>query len=258
MRLLLTNDDSHQSPLLVFAIEALEPYGLLDIVVPQREQSWRGKSMTRFTPVHEGSIEIAGRPATTLDGTPADCVNISVHHYGRPDLVVSGINAGINSGSAFLLASGTVGACLEANIAGIPGLAWSQEFNRECWQSYSATYTLSPQQAAHFGAQLARVSSVLLPLALERLKGPITWSVNVPFQLAEHPLLEGASLGANSYRSCFRRETGGFQHDLHEVEKAKEPSSDDAVLLRGNVAVTEIALSPLSARPAFDKPIPLP
>ena len=41
--------------------------------------------------------------------------------------MVSGINIGKNVGLGFVFASGTVGACLEGNIAGIPGLALSQE-----------------------------------------------------------------------------------------------------------------------------------
>ena len=47
----------------------------------------------------------------------------------KPDMVVSGINMGINMGLGFVLSSGTVGACLEANIAGVPAVALSQELD---------------------------------------------------------------------------------------------------------------------------------
>jgi len=63
-----------------------------------------------------------------LDGTPADCADIGIYHLfeSRPDLLISGINTGGNEGLGFLLSSGTVGACLEANIAGLPAVALSQ------------------------------------------------------------------------------------------------------------------------------------
>ena len=48
MRILLTNDDSHDSPLFLLAIKVLEGLGDLTIVVPAQEHSWKGKSMTRF------------------------------------------------------------------------------------------------------------------------------------------------------------------------------------------------------------------
>jgi broad specificity polyphosphatase/5'/3'-nucleotidase SurE len=41
-RILLTNDDSHDSPLFHRAIDALRPLGELHIVVPATEQSWKG------------------------------------------------------------------------------------------------------------------------------------------------------------------------------------------------------------------------
>ena len=59
-----------------------------------------------------------------MTGTPADCVNLGIYNLleSKPDIVVSGVNLGFNTGLGFLLASGTVGACFEANIAGLPGL----------------------------------------------------------------------------------------------------------------------------------------
>ena len=125
MEILLTNDDGPDSPLLGLVADDLRERGNLTVVVPKNEQSWTGKSMTRF---RELRLERMGDGAYTVDGTPPDCVNVAVHHLyeARPDLVVSGINVGSNTGIGFAFSSGTVGACLEANIIGLPAVALSQ------------------------------------------------------------------------------------------------------------------------------------
>lgn len=55
-----------------------------------------------------------------IDGTPASCVNIGLHHLSTEpfDLVISGPNLGRNTSVAYITSSGTVGAAMEAVIAG--------------------------------------------------------------------------------------------------------------------------------------------
>ena len=60
MRILLTNDDSHDSPLFLLAIRILRGLGDLTVVVPAQEQSWKGKSMTRFGELYVDRIEEIG------------------------------------------------------------------------------------------------------------------------------------------------------------------------------------------------------
>ena len=93
MHILLTNDDSHTSPLFRFAIDILKPLGDVTIVVPQEEQSWTGKSMSRFKPLALSQMKLQDDIAHCVNGTPADCVNLGVHHLCQepPDLVVSDI-----------------------------------------------------------------------------------------------------------------------------------------------------------------------
>ena len=126
---LITNDDSIDSPFLELAIRSLKKFCNLVVAVPATEHSWKGKSMTRHGPIKVESIRIAGCEGWAISGTPADCVNLAIHNLmpKKPDLVISGINIGKNIGLGFSLASGTIGACLEGNIAGIPGIALSQE-----------------------------------------------------------------------------------------------------------------------------------
>ena len=68
MRILLTNDDSHDSPLFLLAIEILRDLGDLTVVVPATEQSWKGKSMTRFGELYVDRVEPHGASAWSVSG----------------------------------------------------------------------------------------------------------------------------------------------------------------------------------------------
>ena len=82
-----------------------------------------------------------------MDGTPADCVVLGVHLLGRPDLVVSGINIGVNLGLD-LTHSGTVAAALEGTSLGIPSIAFSLDTSGE-----ELNFTL----AAEWAVRIARL-----------------------------------------------------------------------------------------------------
>ena len=63
-----------------------------------------------------------------VNGTPTDCVLLAVNHIladHRPDLVLSGINAGGNLGEDITY-SGTVAAAMEGTLLRIPAIALSQ------------------------------------------------------------------------------------------------------------------------------------
>ena len=106
-KILLTNDDSHDSPLFHYAIDALKQLGELEIAVPATEQSWKGKAMTRFGNLYAERIEIHGVPAWSISGTPADCVNLAIYNLlaEKPDIIVSGTNIGKNTGLSFMFSS---------------------------------------------------------------------------------------------------------------------------------------------------------
>ncbi|KAI0021799.1 survival protein sure-like phosphatase/nucleotidase [Xylariomycetidae sp. FL0641] len=67
-----------------------------------------------------------------VDGTPASCAQIGLHHFfqerGPVDLVVSGPNYGRNTTALFALSSGTLGAALEAAVCRRRAVALSFAF----------------------------------------------------------------------------------------------------------------------------------
>ena len=62
-----------------------------------------------------------GKQAYSVNGTPADCVNLAVGNLleRKPDVVVSGINLGYNVTMPMILSSGTVGGAMEASLLGL-------------------------------------------------------------------------------------------------------------------------------------------
>jgi 5'-nucleotidase len=131
---LLGNDDGVDSPALLPFARALEQ--ALDlpvrICVPAFERSWSSKAVTRHGHVRAEVVQREGRDVAAVDGTPADAVQLGMYSLfaeefagAPPRVVVTGINLGYNSGTAFLASSGTVWAAAEAALAGLPAIAVS-------------------------------------------------------------------------------------------------------------------------------------
>lgn len=133
MRIIVTNDDGIDSPGLHSLARALHVCGHeVVIVAPARDYSGFGAALgplhlTNQVAYEERTIEaLTGVEAYAIDGPPGLCAfSAALGGFGeRPDLVVSGINAGANMGRAVLF-SGTVGAALTAVMFDIPAMAVS-------------------------------------------------------------------------------------------------------------------------------------
>ncbi len=243
MHILLTNDDSHSSPLFHLVIDKLQPLGDLTIVVPKEEQSWTGKSISRFRPLYLDTIVLRDGQAYCVDGTPADCTNLGVHHVlkRKPDLVVSGINIGINAGLGFMLSSGTVGACLEANLAGIPALALSQSLEPWVFRAWNEEHTFPSSEVERLRQQTDTLFAAVWQHLTQRpdfLQRPVTWNVNFPFTAAPDWRLVPAVLGHTFYGSCFKQHGDRFQHELDPLQPDTRAHADGQVIRQGHVSLT--------------------
>ena len=125
--LLITNDDGIDAPALVPLAKALSRLGEVTVAAPSGERSWIGKAISKVGTVQANRVERGGLEMWSIDGFPADCVQIGSLGIldTPPDLVVSGINIGSNKGSAFATGSGTLGAAVEASNMGLGGIALS-------------------------------------------------------------------------------------------------------------------------------------
>src|SRR5271169_1686980 len=97
---LLSNDDGHGSPGIRAARLGLAQFADVVVVAPENEQSASSHALSLHRPLR---LRLVEESAFALDGTPADCVYVALHAGARilprrPDLVVSGINHGMNLG----------------------------------------------------------------------------------------------------------------------------------------------------------------
>jgi 5'-nucleotidase len=137
MLILLTNDDGIYAPGLAALEREMSTLGEVVVVAPATEQSGVGHSITYLTPLivkevfrSDGGSGGERRWGWAVEGSPADCVKIGILQFcpRPPDLVISGINGGLNAGINVLY-SGTVAAAIEGAFFGITSVAVSLEFD---------------------------------------------------------------------------------------------------------------------------------
>jgi len=130
MQILLTNDDGIYAPGLAAMERALARLGEVCVVAPAVEQSGVGHSITFLMPLMAKEIyDGERRRGWAVEGSPADCIKLALSEFcPRPDLVVSGINGGLNLGINVLY-SGTVAGATEGAVFGIPSIAVSLEYD---------------------------------------------------------------------------------------------------------------------------------
>lgn len=139
-RFLVTNDDGVHSPGLTALAKALSKMGEVWIVAPDRERTAVAHAVTLHKPLR---VQQLGARTYAVNGTPVDCVNLALLKVmpSPPDLLVSGINKGVNLGDDVLY-SGTVSAAMEGTILGVPSMAVSQEGKEHFYFSAGALYAM--------------------------------------------------------------------------------------------------------------------
>lgn len=170
MRILLSNDDGIHAPGIQTLARALREFAEVQVVAPDRNRSGASNSLTLETPLRTFTHE-NGDIAVQM-GTPTDCVFLGVNKLmqPRPDIVVSGINAGPNLGDDVIY-SGTVAAAMEGRHLGLPALAVSLNGHQHYASAAAVTCTLL-RALSHAPLRTGRILNVNVPdLPLEQIKG---------------------------------------------------------------------------------------
>jgi len=128
MKILVTNDDGVFAEGLWVLVRELSNIAQLTVVAPDREQSAAGTAVTLWQPLRVRKVNSMEPEIETyaVEGTPSDSVMLALGNLvkGKIDLVISGINYGLNLGEDVYI-SGTVGAALQGYLHGLPSLAIS-------------------------------------------------------------------------------------------------------------------------------------
>jgi 5'-nucleotidase len=127
-RVMLTNDDGIDAPgMQVMEEIAAQIAREVWVVAPEHDQSGQSHAISLH---HALRISERGARRFGVTGTPGDCAAIGLCHLMKnvlPQLVLSGVNRGLNLGMETVF-SGTVGGAMTAMMLGCPALALSQAF----------------------------------------------------------------------------------------------------------------------------------
>lgn len=251
--ILITNDDGIDSPMLVPLASALQPLGEVHTVVPDQERSWMAKAISRFDRLSVRSLQAETGLMHAVSGTPADCANLGLFELFRDQctLVVSGINLGLNFGTAFFLSSGTVGAAIEACIAGIPAIAFSMALPQDAYGLSGA------HRSARLGDLPVRASAVAAEITEIIIRhgfppGVDLFSVNLPADVQLRTRRRLTPIARTAYASLFTADgAGGFRHQIRQYDLCEpDADSDVSVVRRGEVSIAPVRLQLDTAVPA--------
>jgi 5'-nucleotidase len=144
-RVMLTNDDGIDAPgMQVMEDIAAQIAHEVWVVAPEHDQSGQSHAISLHHPLR---IVERGPRRFGITGTPGDCAAMGLSHIMKdtpPDLVLSGVNRGLNLGMETVF-SGTVGGAMTAMMLGVPALALSQAFNKRDAVPWDTSRTLGPE-----------------------------------------------------------------------------------------------------------------
>ncbi|MDE5688019.1 MAG: 5'/3'-nucleotidase SurE [Paramuribaculum sp.] len=125
--IMVSNDDGVHAPGLRHLIDSVKEFGDVIAVAPDAPRSGQASAITVDTPLRiTEHDDIDGAKVYSVNGTPVDCVKLGLHAImpRKPDLMLSGVNHGSNSGNSVIY-SGTMGVAMEACMVGVPAVGFS-------------------------------------------------------------------------------------------------------------------------------------
>ena len=227
--ILITNDDGIEAEGLHALKRALSLAARTVVVAPAEEQSACSHSITLTRPLRHMQHE---EDVYSIDGTPADCIAMALFG-GRflprmPDLVLSGINHGVNLGTDIFY-SGTVAGAREAAMRGIPAMAVSLQ-GKEAFETIAA---------------IARKMALVLLQAPKPAGPPVLLNVNFPRGKAAGVLI--THLSQRVYEGFVQTQRDPSGREYHwlggsAVDSECIEGSDTDAIKRGYISVTPLAI----------------
>ena len=236
LSILLTNDDGFSSPGIRHLYGVLKEDHLVTVVAPEQEQSGIGHAFTYNKPLMFRKQAFQGNDTGySVSGTPADCVKIALCHIlpQKPDVIVSGMNNGNNTGIAGYY-SGTVAAVREGAFWQVTSIAFSHCESDPCFFSEYARISYKILQWIMFNSAIVENDK------------RIFFNVNFP---SCHPdRCEGIMVTKQSlsyYNDKYvpvKRDNGTVEYWLHGERKDVESSNEyDARAVENNyITVTPL------------------
>lgn len=234
MNILIVNDDGIYTSQLPALVKWAQKYGDVTVVAPKVEQSGKSHGIEIHKSFSLETVDLVpGAECYALDSTPADCVRYAILGMKRKfDLVVSGINRGLNVG-ADIMYSGTVGAVCEAANLGVKAIAFSTP----------------PSYYEKAVEHLDRIYAYICEHKL--LEVCDIYNVNIP---KDPGIIRITHQGGPYYSDEFTLENGMVTpHGIDVFEACADDTVDtDCVLRCGNISIMPLALERTDYR-VFEK-----
>ena len=234
MRILITNDDGIDSPVLRQLADKLSPDHEVIISAPANDQSGMAQAFTFNRPLRCEKLEIKPFEKYKVHGSPCDCIKLAICRLlqGKtPDLIISGINFGENSGICALY-SGTVAAAREGALWEIPSIAVS------VWKESEARLVHAINWLSDW---------LKKPGVLDLPKG-FFWNINFPpcepEEISGEEVTEMSSVMFHDNYST--RDTENEEYFWLEGAKPVDlfkPGTDDWALKHGRIALTPLGVN---------------
>lgn len=229
MHVLITNDDGIAAPGLLALEKAAALLGWhFTVVAPALEHSQCGHRVTTHQPL---KVEDYAERRYAVHGTPADCVRIALFALDvKPDLVLSGINAGGNMGQDIFI-SGTVAAAREAAYHGVRSFAFSHYMIR--------------QLALDWDRTAAWTAEVLQELQPQNQPSRTFWNVNFPHLPPGEALAPPRLLCQPAHsplQVAYIKGEEGYTYSASYASRPQDPDSDVAACFSGNIAISLVSV----------------
>jgi 5'-nucleotidase len=234
MNILLTNDDGIYAKGLECLYDAISDLGKVSIVAPDREMSATSHSITMTNPLRIKSVHRNGSHwGIAVTGTPSDAAKLGMTTLlpEKPNLLISGINQGVNTGLAAIY-SGTVAAAAEGAFQSITSLAVS----------------LASKQHQDFQPAAQIIREITKKLLNPDITFPRMTLLNInipPIPMVDMKGIRLTRQGLGGFRDAYDRrldprgheyywlDGGGFIFDKHE-------ETDDFLVQQGYVTITPL------------------
>jgi 5'-nucleotidase len=256
MKVLLTNDDSIYSAAFQRLVRALvERKWEVYVAAPATEQSGVGRACALTRNVSVAPFSGLGCTAWAVSGTPLDCVNLAFCHLlegKRPDLVISGINWGVNVSIPVIFSSGTIGGAIEGAAFGVPSIAVSQCLPEQDGQYIQRKIDFLAHKGLMASIDVAVEKTVRYAEEVVKTADNVVHNINFPYpvgvdtaeevtQLSDVMRGEGAEYPV--YCSLYERRNGEYHFSIRQdLSVPPPPGTDIDALLRGKISRSIIDL----------------
>ena len=249
MNILFTNDDGIKAAGLLSLVKKIPPSVRACVVAPVNEKSACSHSISLGQKLRVEESVVDGLFHYAVHGTPADCVKFAISELKQarnfvPDLVISGVNQGANTGVSVYY-SGTISAAREALINRIPSVAIS----------------LCSKTSQDFLPSVNIVHTLIEGYAAKQFSTRVLLNVNVPALPADQ--IKGAKITKQAASRFIEEFVPGREHDGKKVYtlageiELMDPdgTSDEEAVMEGYVSITPLKLdvTDYEVFPAFEK-----